>query len=149
MRQSPLWQCGACGRRFAIRNQAHACGERDLEHHFAGKEPFVRALFEAFLAELQTIGPVTVLPEKTRIAFQTRISFAQLTARKRYLVGHLVLAAPHASAKFGKVEKISPRNHVHHFRLDAHGFLDAEFHALLAEAYAVGNREHLRRAAGP
>jgi hypothetical protein len=34
---------------------------------------------------------------------------------------------------------------VHHFKLDSTTFLDAEFQGLLAQAYAVGNQEHLRR----
>jgi transposase-like protein len=32
-----LWRCPVCGRRFANRNQSHACGRHDLGHHCAGK----------------------------------------------------------------------------------------------------------------
>ncbi len=88
----PLWRCKACDRAFANRNQSHACGKADLEHHFDGKPPEIRAIFDAFLARLEALGPVTVLPQKTRIAFQTRMSFAQLTPRRRWVDGHLVLA---------------------------------------------------------
>jgi hypothetical protein len=117
----------------------------DLEHHFRGRSPIVAHLFRAFLAALEAIGPVTVLPEKTRIAFQTRMSFAQLTPRTTCLVGHLVLAAPSSSAKFSKIESHSARNHVHHFRLEDETFLDSEFRAVLAQAYAVGNQQHHAR----
>jgi hypothetical protein len=103
----------------------------------------VRRLFDAFAAAVRRIGPVTVLPEKTRIAFQTRMSFAQVTPRKGDLVGHLVLARPARSALFSRVESLSPRNHVHHFRLGSEEELDAEFLAFLEEAYAVGNQEHV------
>ena len=41
---------------------------------------------------MERLGPVTVLPEKTRIAFQTRMSFAQITPRMKWLDGHVVLA---------------------------------------------------------
>jgi len=37
-------------------------------------------------------GPVTVLPEKTRIAFQVRMSFAQVSPHRHWLDGHVVLA---------------------------------------------------------
>jgi hypothetical protein len=141
----PLWHCSKCGRAFAIKNQAHSCVQLELEHHFEGKEPALRELFAAFLSAVENIGAVKVLPEKTRIAFQTRMSFAQLTPRKSYFVGHLILAEPSESLKFVKVETISPRNHVHHFKLDSTTFLDAEFQGLLAQAYVVGNQEHLRR----
>ena len=139
----PLWLCNKCGRSFANRNQSYTCLKLELEHHFQGKAPAVRELFEQFLAALQAIGPVAVLPEQSRIAFQTRMSFAQLTPRKTYLVGHLVLAKSTPSAKFTKIQSLSPRNHVHHFRLESPEFLDAEFLVLLAQAYAVGNQEHL------
>ena len=80
--QTPLWTCPACGRAFANRNQSHACGRHDLDAHFEGRSAKVRAIYEAFLAMLESFGPVVVLPEKTRIAFQVRMSFAQLTIRR-------------------------------------------------------------------
>lgn len=138
-----LWQCVLCGRFFANRNQPHSCRALELTHHFEGKAPAVRELFERFLAALRALGPVTVLPERSRIAFQTRMSFAQLTPRKAHLVGHLVLAKSTPSAKFTRIESLSPRNHVHHFRLESAEFIDAEFLAMLAQAYAVGNQDHL------
>ena len=139
-----LWRCPRCGRAFANRNQSHACGLHDLEHHFEGKSAAIRALYEAFVKALRSIGPVTVLPEKTRIAFQVRMSFAQLTPRLRWMDGHLVLARRFENARFRKIETFSPRNHLYHFRLHSASELDAEFRAWLKEAYAVGAQEHLR-----
>lgn len=65
-----MWQCPTCRRAFANRNQSHACGTHDLEHHFAGKPPAIRNLYEAVIQVLRTIGPVTVQPEKTRTPFK-------------------------------------------------------------------------------
>ena len=138
-----LWACPACGREFANRNQPHACGRYDLEHHFAGKPEEIRALYDAFVARVQACGPVRVLPEKTRIAFQVRMSFAQVSPRRDRLDGHLVLARRVDVPLFHRVETISRRNHVHHFRLRSPEELTAEFRALLAEAYAVGEQRHL------
>jgi hypothetical protein len=138
----PLWPCPACGRAFANINQSHACGRHDLESHFAGKPPLVRAVYDAFLAMIEGIGPVTVLPEKTRIAFQTRMSFAQLTVRRHWVLGHFVLARRVDDPAFTRAETISPRNHVHHFRLDAPEEVD-RLRAFAREAYAVGRQEHL------
>ena len=139
-----LWRCPACGRDFANSNQQHACGRYGLDSHFEGREPKVRAIFDAFLAMLERFGPVTVLPEKTRIAFQTRMSFAQLTVRRRWVRGHLVLARRVEDPLFTRVETFSPRNHLHAFRLDD----PAEVERLadhVREAYAVGRQEHLDR----
>ena len=141
--QRPLWPCPACGRVFANANQSHACGRHELEIHFAGKLPRVREVYEAFLAMLAEIGPVTVLPEKSRIAFQVRMSFAQLTVRRRWVVGHFVLARRVDDPAFIRVETLSPRNHVHHFRLEQVGEIE-RLSDYAREAYAVGRQEHLR-----
>jgi hypothetical protein len=145
MKQRPLWRCKKCGRYFANRNQSHACGRHDLEHHFSGKPPEIRALFEQMVAAIRAFGPVRILPEETRIAFQVRISFAQVTPRVNWLDGHVVLARRFEHPRFRKVQTISPRNHVHTFRLTTPGDVDAEFCAWLAEAYAVGEQRHIQK----
>ena len=140
--ETPLWTCPACGRAFANPNQSHACGRYELEPHFAGKSAKVRAIYDAFLAMLDGFGPVTVLPEKTRIAFQVRMSFAQLTLRRDWVLGHLVLARRVEDPIFTKVETFSPRNHLHAFRLDAAEEVE-RLRDYAGEAHAVGRQLHL------
>jgi hypothetical protein len=149
MKQRPLWQCGKCGRHFANRNQSHACGRYDLDHHFIGKRPEIRALFDRVVDAIRALGPVHIVPEKTRIAFQVRMSFAQVTPRANWLDGHVVLARRLEHPRFRHVQTISPRNHVHTFRLTTPLDVDEQFRAWLAEAYAVGEQHHLRKAQGP
>jgi hypothetical protein len=141
----PLWECAACKRRFANRNQSHFCGNFTLEEHFAGKGDAARQLFNALLALFERFGPVTVNPEKSRIAFQVRMSFAAVSVRKAHLTGHLVLARRVEHERFIRVQTISPRNHVHHFRLTSLRELDREFAEFAREAYAVGQQKHLQR----
>lgn len=138
-----LWACPECGRAFANRNQTHACGRHRLEDHFEGRPPEVRALFDAFLAALEEIGPVTVLPQKTRIAFQVRMSFAQVTPRRSGLDGHFVLARRVDDPRFLAVETFSPRNHLHRFRIERLEEIDAQMKEWMREAYAVGEQRHL------
>ena len=91
----PLWACPTCGRTFANRNQTHTCATlTDLAGHFAGKQPSVRATFDRIVEVVSALGPVSVLPEKTRVALHVRMSFAAFTPRLRWLDGHLVLAPP-------------------------------------------------------
>jgi hypothetical protein len=139
-----LWTCPRCRRRFANRNQSHACGRHDLAHHFSGKDPAVRRLFDAVRRAIRAAGPVTVVPEKTRIAFQVRMSFAQVTPRQRYLDGHFVFARTVPHPRFRRIDSISRRNHVHHFRLATPADIDAEFVFWIREAHAVGSQRHLR-----
>jgi hypothetical protein len=146
--ETPLWRCPECGRVFANRNQPHACGQLDFEHHFVNKTPDIRRLFEAVLAAIERCGPVIVLPEKTRIAFQVRMSFAQVTPRLRWLDGHVVLARRLEHPRFRRIESLSARNHVHHFRLTRLEEVDDVFEAWVREAYAVGEQRHLGRESG-
>jgi hypothetical protein len=146
MPDESLWRCPECGRRFANRNQTHTCADlHDLDHHFAGREPIVRELFDRVADAVRAIGPVIILPEKTRIAFQVRMSFAQVTPRKRWLDGHVVLARRLEHPRFRKIETFSPRNHVHVFRLERLADVDRTFVAWMREAYAVGEQRHLDR----
>lgn len=122
--KAALWTCPACGRFFANANQSHACGRHALEPHFEGRSAKVRAIYDAF-------------------AFQVRMSFAQLTIRRDWVLGHLVLARRVEDPLFTRVETFSPRNHLHAFRLDRPDQVAPLFdHA--REAYAVGRQEHLR-----
>jgi hypothetical protein len=98
---------------------------------------------------VEACGPVTVIPEKTRIAFQVRMSFAQVTPRTRWIDGHVVLARRHEHPRFRKVETFSPRNHVHHFRLSSMADLDAQLTEWLREAYVVGEQRHLDKRTPP
>ena len=141
-RRPPLWTCEACGRRFANRNQTHACGRHELEPHFQRRPPEVRALFDAFLAALEEIGPVIVLPQKTRIAFQVRMSFAQVTPRRDGLDAHLVLARRIEDPRFIEVKTFSPSNHLHRFRIRSPAEIDARLKSWMREAYAVGEQRH-------
>lgn len=147
-----LWICPKCSRGFANRNQTHFCSNVRLEQHFAGREPQVVATFKRLLAAAEQAGPVTVLPEKTRIAFQVRMSFAAFTLKRYWVDGHVVLARKLESPRFTRIEVFSPRNVLHAFRLRAPGEVDAEVERWLAEAYLVGEQHHLtgaRRSAHP
>ena len=142
-RPAELWRCDKCGRAFANKNQTHFCSHETLESHFERYPPETRRLYDAFLSVVQSFGPVVVLPEKTRIAFQVRMSFAALMTRRGYLRGHLVLAERNESPCFYKIETISPRNHVHAFELRDLGQLKGEMTRYIGEAYRVGCQEHL------
>lgn len=139
-----LWTCPRCGRTFANRNQSHACRPLgDLAAHFTGKDEAVRETFDRLVEVVRTLGPVEVLPEKTRIAFHTRMSFAAFTPRLHWLDGHVVLAERLDSPRFTKIEVYSPRNILHAFRLHTPSEVDPEVITWLTRAYEVGQQHHL------
>jgi uncharacterized protein DUF5655 len=144
MARGPLWTCPKCARTFANPRQTHTCAPlRDLSSHFAGKDPQVRATFDRILWLVQALGPVDVLPEKTRIALHVRMSFAAFTPRRHWLDGHLVLPRAAAHPVFRKIDVYSPRNVLHTLRLAHPDEVDVALSALLTEAYQVGEQRHL------
>ncbi|HUJ93336.1 MAG TPA: DUF5655 domain-containing protein [Candidatus Bathyarchaeia archaeon] len=147
MMRSRPWRCSTCGRPFATRNQSHFCSRYTLRQHLAGKTPHAVALFRAFAKLVKRCGPVRVIPEKTRIAFQVRMSFAAVMLRRERLVGHVVLARRLRHPRFTKVESFSPRNHVHSFSIDAASQLDSQLLSWLRQAYRVGQQRHLTKKA--
>ena len=141
-----LWTCARCGRRFANRNQSHTCAApTTVEHHLAGKPPHVRAIVERLIEVTGENGPFDVIPEKTRIAFFMRMSFAALMVRRRWVDAHVVLARRLEHPRFTKVITYGPRNHEHDFRVHCVDEVDHEVAAWLAEAYAVGEQRNLAR----
>jgi hypothetical protein len=138
-----LWTCPRCGRRFANRNQSHTCGRWTLDHHLDGRSENVVAIVDTVLVTARALGPVEVIPEKTRIALAARMSFAALMVRARWVDGHVVLARRLESPRFQRIETFSPSNHLHAFRLHAPEEVDEEFAAWLSEAYEVGLQHHL------
>ncbi len=144
-KKQPLWRCAECGRAFANRNQSHSCSNVSLASHFVGKSKAVREMFDALTSMIKKCGSVKVVPEKTRIAFQVRMSFVAVQVRRNHLIGHFVFARRVEHPRFTRVETFSPRNHLHAFRLDNLSQLDDEFAEWVREAYAVGEQKHLGR----
>lgn len=143
--ERPLWSCPRCGRPFANRNQPHSCSAASVEAHLAGKGEHAAALYHAFAAAVEACGPVTLAPAKTRVGFQVRMIFAAVQVHPDRLDAHVVLARRLEHPRFHRIESLSPRNHVHHFRLRAAEEVDTEVAAWLREAYTVGEQRHLAR----
>jgi hypothetical protein len=140
--QEPMRRCPVCRRQFANRNQSHSCGRYHLEAHFHGKPAMIRQLYDQFVAQVRLCGPVTILPEKTRIAFQVRMSFAALQVQRSKIVGHL--AERHERPCFVRVDYISRSNHVHHFKIEKPEDLNEELCGFIEQAYRVGQQKHLK-----
>ncbi len=87
---------------------------------------------------------MTILPEKTRIAFQVRMSFAAVQVQAGKITGHLVLTERHERPCFVRIDSISRQNHVHHFRIEEPEDLDAELCDFIKQAYRVGQQKHLK-----
>jgi hypothetical protein len=139
-----MWRCPTCGQTFVSRNMPHSCQVVELDSHFAASEPRVRAAFDAYLAAVRELGPVTVNATKSRISFQERMRFAGVERpRRRHLNATFVLTRPVESDRLARVEYVPPYYYVHRLRLERPEDVDDELKAWLAEAYEVGTRRHV------
>lgn len=138
-----LWTCPRCGRRFANRNQSHSCGHYTVEQHLKGKSSHVISLYERFVALVKQCGPVILAPAKTRIGFQVRMIFAAVSLKESGLDCHVVLSRRLENPRFTRIESLSPRNHIHYFRIRSVEKLDDEVASWLQETYKVGEQKHL------
>ncbi len=146
MPSRPMWTCPKCDRQFINSNMPHSCGRYSVKKFLAGKSQHAISLFEHFSALAQECGPVQIAPAKTRIGFQVRMIFAavnKLTDQR--LEAHVVLTRRLESSRFRRIETISPKCHVHHFRVESLSELDAEVKNWLREAYKVGTQLTSRR----
>jgi len=140
--KKPLWTCPKCGHRFVTANVWHSCSNYSLDYHFKGKAPSVRQVFDRLLALAHECGPVTVIPQKTRIAIQARVRFAGGVARKNWFDAALWLTQRANHPHLRRVETFGPNSFGLHFRFKEPGDLDDAFVQLVREAYAVGCQEH-------
>ncbi|MBV7328342.1 hypothetical protein KFU94_08790 [Chloroflexi bacterium TSY] len=142
-KRKKLWRCPKCGETFTTPHQWHSCGRFSLDDLFTRSEPTTRQLFDRFVKLVEDCGPVKVIPQKTRIAFQARMRFAAIMPRKHYLSGHFVLAR-HREEPFSlRIQQFSQQNYVHEFRLDNEEQLSDAFLDCIREAYNVGQQRHL------
>jgi hypothetical protein len=122
----------------------HSCGKYSVEKFLAGKSEHAISLYEHFSALVFECGPVQIAPAKTRIGFQVRMIFAAVNKLSdRGLDAHLVLTRRLEAPRFRRIEMMTPRCFVHHFRVESLSELDEEVRNWLREAYQVGTQEHL------
>jgi hypothetical protein len=121
----------------------HSCSRHSLDEHFQGKDPMLRKIFDRYLALVKKCGPVTVYAQKTRITFQVRVRFAGAVVQKNWIQGAVWLKRKVVHPRFFHIESVTPRDHIHRFRLAKLGEIDEELAEFIREAYAVGCQEHL------
>jgi Domain of unknown function (DUF5655) len=139
----PLWTCPKCGAQFVTPNMSHSCGIFELAPLFARCQPHIFPLFEKLVALVETFGPVTVIPQKTRIVLTTRVRFINIVPRKTDLKVHIWLPRRVVSPRFAQIIVYTPRaiGHVIHVKSEAD--FDDEFREWVRESYDIGLQKYL------
>lgn len=140
-----LWKCAKCGAKLVTRNLAHSCGRHSLKALFARSEPQVRRTYRALVKAVRRIGPITVIPQKTRVVFMTRIRFAGGTPRKSYFDAHFLFPRRLRSPRITWGMKYYKRCYGYRVHLRSAKDVDAQLRRWLRTAYRVGNQEYRRK----
>ena len=143
----PMWTCPRCGRSYAIRNQTHACLDMSPDDYLADKVPLARSVYESVHAALEACGEFRVHPQKTRIAFISRMSFAGISATKSRVDLSVILPAPIDDGRIRKLFLYGPTSWGHTLRITDPHEVDSQVGGWLCEAWRRGNQETLDPAA--
>lgn len=87
---------------------------------------------------VRACGPVTTIPQKTRVVFQVRVRFAGCYPRKKHLVCAIALREKLKHHRFIKTEAFGPHFVGHYFIVASPEDLDEEVQAWLRQSYRVG-----------
>jgi len=89
---SSRWTCPRCDREFARARQGHTCVPGcTVEQTFAGREPRLRAIYDAVLAHLTTLGDVHEDAVKVGVFLKCERKLAELRPRSADLLVYLFL----------------------------------------------------------
>lgn len=133
--ERPIWICPECGARLVTRNLWHSCGSHTLEELFDGAEPGVLETARAFVAMLESLGEVQVIPQKTRLVCVARVRFAGLSPSKSGFVVSFALRRRLDSPRVWKVDDYGPGWQAHWVRIRTIADLDEELSRWLQESH--------------
>jgi hypothetical protein len=137
----PLWYCPRCGRPFVTANLWHSCVVVSLEEHLARVPPLIRVTYRSFEEMVRDIGPITIAPVKTRIAFIGRMRLGGCRLQQRAVAAAFILRRRIDSPRFDRVEQYGPRAFGYYLKLRRPQDVDAELRTWFEEAYLVGQQE--------
>jgi Domain of unknown function (DUF5655) len=137
----PLWYCPRCGRPFVTENIWHSCVVVSLEEHLARVPADIGDVYRRFEAMVREIGPITVAPVKTRIAFIGRMRFGGCRLQQRAVAAAFILRRRIDSPRFDRVERYGARSFGYYLKLRTPDDVDAELRGWFEEAYQVGQQE--------
>ena len=133
---SSRWTCPRCDREFERARQAHTCVPGcTVEQTFAGREPWLRAIYDAILAHLNTLGDVHEDAVKVGVFLKCERKLAELRPRSRDLLVYLFLPRPLDDPRLACVFGTDGPRVVHRLRLRAVSEVDDDVRTWLTLAF--------------
>lgn len=133
------WHCPACGKRFSQADAEHRCDPVSLDVPFAGKDPQVRALFDALRAKVTALADVTMAVQEWGVGFIGRRRFLSAVPRRAWLElrGTMARRMDHPTVR---AFTVGPTQHLNVVRVREGAELDGDVvSTLLRESVAYGS----------
>ena len=115
----------------------HMSEQFTLEHHFAGKAPVVRNIYDTLLSALHEFGDIIEEPKKSSIHLVNSSALAGIATRKSYLLLNIKSDHKIDSERIKKAEKISANRYHHEIKLERVDDIDQELIGWLRAAYEL------------
>ena len=103
----------------------------------SGSAPEVLAAARKYVALLESLGDVQILPQKTRLVAVARVRFAGLYPRKDHFLAAFALHRWLANRRIVKTIDYGPRWRGHYVRITSAADLDDELRAWLQESHDI------------
>jgi hypothetical protein len=130
------WICPACDREFALANQSHVCVPGcTVDESFVGRPPVQRAIYDALITHLRTIGPVHEDAVKVGVFLKHERKLAEVRPMAKSLSLALFLPRKVDHSRISRYIRTSDDRIVHVVKLAATDDVDDEVKAWLTEAY--------------
>lgn len=124
----------------------HSCGSFTVEGFLSGKSERGKELFWYLVRQFEKIGPITLHPVKTRVAFMVDVRFAGVNKLgKDFIEGAFWLKERIDSPRFYKIEHLSGDDYIHRFRIRDESEIDDEFRRFMRMSYEIGQRKHIAK----
>ena len=129
-------------RRRAAKRSTPSGGARqvtapEVNSHFAGKDPALRAIYDDLLTTARKFGPVGEDPKKTSIHLTRKTAFAGIQVRKGCLILTVKADGPIDSPRIVRSEQTSAHRYHHEVKLSGTGDVDADLRGWLKKAYEM------------
>jgi hypothetical protein len=135
------WTCPRCDREFERAHQAHVCVPGcTVEDTFAGRPPAQRAIYDAILAHLRSLGPVHVDAVSVGVFLKAQRKLAELRPMARSVSVGLFLPRLVDDPRIARRISVSADRTVHIVRLTVVDQLDDQLRGWLTEAYDAASK---------
>ena len=112
-------------------------GNHSVEHHFTGKTPGVKTLYDLLLKSVGKFGDFSEDPKKTSIHLNRRTAFAGIATRRDAIILTIKARRNIASPRIFKCEQASSNRWHLEVRLTKPADVDSELISWLKEAYEL------------